>query len=271
MRKLFRTKRTVILFAAMVFAVLSVIFAAASSIMEHPEEDSAKGGLVAGNTVKDDERQYGSRGMGSGKSRVYEKGTGIADLSAGNFLVVIDPGHGGNDYGTGAEGIDEKDIVLEISLKLGKLLEDSGIKVLYTRSTDEYITLGKRAEIANNAGADLFISVHINALEDDTLCSGSETLFSGKDDNSEGKIDSERFAGIVQDEIVTALGTKDNGIIERPRLAVLRQTNMPAVIAELGYITNESDREKLKSDKYKELAAEALFTASLKALDEMQR
>ncbi|RCX16630.1 N-acetylmuramoyl-L-alanine amidase [Anaerobacterium chartisolvens] len=271
MRKLFRTKRTLILFAALVFAVLSVVFAVASSIMDHSEGDSSKRGLVAGSTVKDNERQYGSRGMDSGKSRAYEEREEVADRSEGNFLVVIDPGHGGNDYGTGAEGIDEKDVVLEISLKLGKLLEDSGVKVLYTRSTDEYITLGKRAQIANNAGADLFISVHINALEDDTLCSGSETLFCGKDSNSEGKMDSERFAQMVQSEIVEALGTKDNGIIERPRLAVLRQTNMPAVIAELGYITNASDREKLKSDKYKELAAEALFTASLKALDEMQR
>ena len=109
--------------------------------------------------------------------------TGIEDTTKKTFkldVVVIDPGHGGKDFGTSVEGIKEKDIVLDIGLKLGQLIKEnySEIEVIYTRESDAFIPLNKRAEIANKNKAGLFISIHANYVGVKSV-SGTETFVLG--------------------------------------------------------------------------------------------
>lgn len=184
--------------------------------------------------------------------------------------VVIDPGHGGEDLGATKDLLYEKDLNLDISLKLGKLLKDLGINVIYTRETDIDVGLDERVNIANNIDATLFISVHNNYMPNDSGYKGTETLYCVPLNPVEGKMNGKKLADIVQKKLVNTLKTVDNGIIERPNLVVLRKTNMPAVIAEIAYMSNSSDRAKLIDDGFRKNAAEALSEAVMEALDFMQ-
>ncbi|HHV29647.1 MAG TPA: N-acetylmuramoyl-L-alanine amidase [Clostridium sp.] len=184
-------------------------------------------------------------------------------------IVVIDPGHGGEDLGAYNGILYEKDINLDISLKLGKLLEDMGIEVVYTRKTDVFVDLDPRVDLANKLEATLFISVHSNSMPDNSEYRGTETLYCPSLNPKYSKMDGRKLAIIVQKELVKTLGTVDNGIIERPNLAVLRKTMMPAVIAEIAYISNPSDRAKLSDDAFRKKSAQALANAVINALDEM--
>jgi N-acetylmuramoyl-L-alanine amidase len=177
------------------------------------------------------------------------------------YRVVIDAGHGGKDTGARANGLVEKNLNLDIALRLEKILKERGITIYMTRRTDTYPDLYYRARMANSVSADLFVSIHNNAGHSSysgtmTLyCPSSRPGFTGKD-----------FARIVQDELVKKLGSKNIGISARPELVVLRKTSMPAVIAEIGFLTNLSDSKKLSSDPYRQDAAEALANAVLRAL-----
>lgn len=183
-------------------------------------------------------------------------------------VIVIDPGHGGKDYGTCSGELFEKDINLDISLRLGELLKEEGIKTVFTRESDAYIDLKSRANMANEIGADLFISIHVNGMDgNDTSSRGSETLYCTTEKYKDAKLNSKKLAQIVQKHMVNKLGTRDNGIKYRPNLAVLRLTKMPAIIAEVGYISNPSDREKLASSEFRKKAAAALHDACIEALN----
>ncbi|HPD01126.1 MAG TPA: N-acetylmuramoyl-L-alanine amidase [Acetivibrio sp.] len=185
-------------------------------------------------------------------------------------IVVIDPGHGGEDLGAYNGNLLEKDINLDISLMLGEILDELGINVVYTRETDVFIDLIPRSDIANELDATLFISVHSNAMEDYPDYKGTETLYCPPPQNPRyTKMDGKKLAKIVQRELVKALGTADNGIIERPNLSVLRRTKMPAIIAEIAYLSNPSDRAKLADASFRKKAAKALADAVVKALNEM--
>lgn len=185
-------------------------------------------------------------------------------------IVVVDPGHGGEDLGATKDGLYEKNLNLDISLRLGKLLEDLGIKVVYTRKTDVDVGLDERVNIANSIDATLFISVHNNYMPNDAGYKGTETLYCVPVNPVEGKMDGQKLATIVQKKLVNTLNTVDNGIIYRPNLVVLRKTNMPAVIAEIAYMSNSSDRAKLSDESFRQKAAEALTEAVMEALDFMQ-
>ena len=108
-------------------------------------------------------------------------GTGLLSISltaeAQNFTLVIDPGHGGHDPGAVGKSAKEKNINLNVALKLGKLIKDNcpDVKVIYTRSTDVFIPLNQRAQIANNAKADLFISIHTNSVAGSNKVTGAST------------------------------------------------------------------------------------------------
>ena len=185
-------------------------------------------------------------------------------------IVVIDPGHGGEDLGTYHGSTLEKDLNLDISLKMGSVLEESGINVVYTRTEDKDVTLEERIFIANNLDATLFISVHNNAMPETPNYRGTETLFCPSQNLSNRKMDGEKLAAIVQKNLVNKLNTIDNGTISRPNLAVLRKTNMPAVIAEIAYLSNASDRENLKQDEFRQKAAQALADSVVEAIEVME-
>ncbi len=174
------------------------------------------------------------------------------------YKVVIDPGHGGSDWGASYNGRKEKDDVLNLAFAVGKLLENAGVDVEYTRTSDVYNTPFEKATMANNANADLFLSLHRNATGTPNLSSGIETLV--YDDSG---IKAEMARNINQN--LEDLGFTNRGVIERPNLVVLRRTKMPALLVEAGFIDNESDNEKFDSE-FDEIAA-AIANGVLDALD----
>ena len=136
-----------------------------------------------------------------------------------------------------------------------------------TRDNDSTVSLYSRSGLANNVGADLLVSIHNNAGQ--SKASGSMTLYYPGSQKSKGNLSSYEFAKIVQTNLNKHLGTKDMGVIKRPNLAVLRTSNMPAVIAEVGYMTNSAELSKLKTEWYRQEAAEALRNAVLQSLNKM--
>ena len=134
-----------------------------------------------------------------------------------------------------------------------------------TREDDSYVGLYERAYIANDMNATLFVSIHNNAYY--SKYKGTETLYYP---SSGSGFNSKRFAQIVQAELISALGTNNRGIVERPNLVVLKATKMPAVLAEIGFMTNEEELARLKTEEFRQKAAQALCDAILAALDEVQ-
>jgi N-acetylmuramoyl-L-alanine amidase len=208
--------------------------------------------------------------------------------------IVIDPGHGGHDSGTlGADGIEEKDVVLDVALRLGKLLSDRlGAEIIYTRSDDTFIPLETRTAIANKAQADLFLSIHANSSPDASargvetyylnFTSSPDALETAARENAvsdqsihqlsdlvkkialKDKIEESReFAGDVQQGLYGGLqkgnaGLKDRGVKKAP-FVVLIGANMPSILAEISFVTNEKDAKQLQEPEYRERVAESLY------------
>jgi N-acetylmuramoyl-L-alanine amidase len=205
--------------------------------------------------------------------------------------IVVDAGHGGWDLGTvGKRGLLEKDLVLEIAQRLGKLLETRlGTEVVYTRQDDNYIPLDQRAEIANQSQADLFVSVHAN-YSDLPSARGVETYYTNffsapgskdapKDAGSATKNaatpllspadlhdrieQSRRLAASVQRSLYGTLSVENPGLrdrgIKEASFVVLTESAMPGILAEVSFVSSPTDEQKLRSDGYRERIAEALY------------
>ena len=211
--------------------------------------------------------------------------------------IVVDAGHGGWDLGTvGRRGLLEKDLVLEIAQRLGKLLENRlGSEVIYTRPDDNYIPLDDRAQIANQAQADLFISVHANysdlpsargvetyytnffsapGSKEATLQNVDTSSMAGNLKNSgtpslsaselhERTDQSRRLAASVQRSLYGTLAVQNPGLRDRgvkeAGFVVLTESAMPGILAEVSFVSSPTDEQKLQSDGYREKIAEALY------------
>jgi N-acetylmuramoyl-L-alanine amidase len=208
--------------------------------------------------------------------------------------IVVDAGHGGHDSGTlGPGGIQEKDVVLDVALRLGKLLRQRmGSEVIYTRDDDTFVPLEERTAIANKTQADLFISVHANSSSDPTA-RGVETYYlnfttspdalevaareNAVSDESihelsglvkkitlKDKIDESReFAADVNTTLFAGLehgnpGLRDRGVKKAP-FVVLIGANMPSILAEISFLTNPDDATQLRDPQYRERIAESLY------------
>ncbi len=182
-------------------------------------------------------------------------------------LVVIDAGHGGSDPGASYGGVYEKDLNLDIAKRLNTLLKSKNIKTYMTREDDSFVGLYERAYIANELNATLFISIHNNAFH--SKFKGTETLYYPSRTNSSG-FTGKRFAQLIQKEMVSDLGTYDRGIVERPNLVVLKATKMPAALAEVAFLTNSGDLAKLKSEAFRQKAAQAICDAIVQSLEEIK-
>ena len=169
-----------------------------------------------------------------------------------DMLIVLDAVHG--EHASGATGTKEKetDLALKATLLPENELKALGFKVYMTRSTDEYIGLYDRADIANDLNADLFVSIHINATTN-SVASGVEVLYAS-DSMTSGK----GLASLIQKQMVSALKAKDRGIVKRPNLVVLRETKMPSVLCELGFISNPEEQDKMMTTAYLEKATKAI-------------
>jgi N-acetylmuramoyl-L-alanine amidase len=165
------------------------------------------------------------------------------------FTVVLDAGHGGSDPGAGSiSGRWEKDYNLSVVLKIQALLAtDERIKLVLTRQGDTYPTLSDRYNLANSIGADLFVSVHANSYTAAT--NGTETYYT--------RADSQDFANLMHALLVKATGLKDNGVRQKS-LAVTRETTMPAILLESGYLSSKIDEPQLWTDDFQNRVAQAI-------------
>ena len=273
-------------------------------IVERAAGTSAKSGTTKGSR---------SKGHGSGEAAEPARGSspgtpaepppptadGEATLMRALGLkigrIVIDAGHGGHDSGTlGAGGIEEKDVVLDVALRLGKLLHDRlGSEVVYTRADDTFIPLETRTAIANKAQADLFISVHANSSQDASargvevyylnFTSDPEAMEVASRENAvstqsvhqlsdlvkkialKDKIDESReLAEDVDESLYGGLtkgngGLKNRGVKKAP-FVVLIGANMPSILAEISFVTNPTDADELRRPEYRERVAESLYS-----------
>jgi N-acetylmuramoyl-L-alanine amidase len=219
--------------------------------------------------------------------------------------IVIDAGHGGHDPGAQARGITEAELTLDIALRLEKLLsKEAGFEVVMTRRTDTFVSLEERTAIANRVGADLFLSIHSNASSAATA-RGIETYFLNFAPNPEAeavaarenagssrnmrslpeivraialnnKIDESRdFASIVQNAMYTQMRKSNKelrnlGVKQAPFMVLIGAT-MPSILAEVSFITNRQDALLLKTEKYRQQIAEALYTGVLKYQQSLKR
>ena len=152
------------------------------------------------------------------------------------YSIMLDAGHGGRDPGAVYNGRQEKDDALRLTLAVGEILQNNGIDVLYTRTTDIYQTPYEKAMEANNAGVDFFISIHRNSFPTDNVVSGVETLVYNK---SGIKL---QMAENINEQL-EAVGFVNLGVKERPNLVVLKRTKMPAVLFEAGFINSNTDNQ----------------------------
>jgi len=229
-----------------------------------------------------------AKNMNGGFSIARQLGLGVS-------RIVIDPGHGGYDPGAKGKGVTEAELVLDVALRLEKLLQKAaGVEVILTRRTDDFIPLQERTAIANREGADLFLSIHANASPNATA-RGIETYFlnfannlsaaavAARENAASGqamgslpdlvkaialhnKLDeSKDFASQVQKAMIERLRpsnktVKDLGVKQAP-FVVLIGAAMPSVLAEISFVTNAQEAKLLKGTTYRQRIAEALFNA----------
>ena len=255
--------------------------------------------------VSSNAHRVGARGLSSVKrsSDLYireARPTSAGDRSLIRILglkigkIVIDAGHGGHDTGTiGPNGLREKDLVLEVGRRLGKLLETRlGAEVVYTRKDDTFIPLETRTAIANQARADLFVSIHANSSHD-SAARGVETYYLNFTSSPEAlevaarenavseksifelqdlvkkialkeKIEESReFAADVQQSLHSGLAVKNPAIrnrgVKKAPFIVLIGANMPSILAEISFVSNPTDEHRLATSEYRQRIAESLY------------
>lgn len=249
------------------------------------------------------------------KAAVTPSSTPVAPAAAVGYgethnirTVVIDAGHGGRDVGaTGRRfRLREKNMNLSVAKKVGSILEKAGIRVIYTRKNDTFISLQRRADIANNAKADLFVSIHINASRSKSL-SGFECYYLSEatDDNAraleaaenssvamnekaqvvhsrqldktlwdltltENRMESSELAGYICDSIEASRAINVRGV-RSARFYVLKHTRMPGVLVEVGYLSNRADEIKLKDPAFLDRMAELVAAGVINYKKEYER
>ena len=186
----------------------------------------------------------------------------------GPKVVVIDPGHGGDEPGAIVGNLIEKEINLDVSLRVHSILKDSGVLTLMTRKEDTFIEPKDRILFANQKGAALFVSIHSNWFRDQSF-NGTMTLYYPSRRLSSGYLNEIDYALVIQEELMSQLETSDRGIIDRPNLAVLRHADMPSVLIELGFMSNKSDAALLSSDGFRQRAAEGIAKGIIQSLDKI--
>ena len=195
-------------------------------------------------------------------SRSYEKRSKYP--SAVNKIIVLDPGHGGREVGATYGGVYEKDINLKIVNYTKEELEKNGVRVYMTRINDTTTSLSSRASLANSINADLFVSIHNNAMINKSTIKGTEVLYPTSTIVKNG-ITAYSLASHLQKVVSNEAGTYNKGIINRNNLYVLNHTKMPAVIVEVAYMTNSSDLKKLKNQEFLEKVGRAIAKGILES------
>jgi N-acetylmuramoyl-L-alanine amidase len=216
-------------------------------------------------------------------------------LGLGVSRIVLDPGHGGHDPGAKGRGLTEAELVLDLALRLEKLLKQEGVfEVILTRRTDEFVPLQERTAVANRESADLFLSIHANASNNSRArgvetyflnfaSSGSAAAVAARENAASGqamaalpdfvkaialnnKLDESRdFATLVQRSLVDGMRKTDKTVrnlgVKQAPFVVLIGASMPSVLAEVAFLTNAQEAKLVRSGRYRQRIAEALFNA----------
>ncbi|MGB7444648.1 MAG: N-acetylmuramoyl-L-alanine amidase [Coleofasciculaceae cyanobacterium] len=178
----------------------------------------------------------------------------------GRVVVMIDPGHGGKDPGAiGIGGLREKDIVLPVSQRVAEILSRQGIQVVMTRGDDRFISLAGRVQMAERANANLFVSIHANAI------SLSRPDVNGVETYYYSSVGGRRLASSIQTSMLQRLNVRDRRVREA-RFYVIRRTSMPAVLVEVGFVTGREDAPRLASPTGRDQVAEAIAQGILNYL-----
>ncbi|MGA8165476.1 MAG: N-acetylmuramoyl-L-alanine amidase [Waddliaceae bacterium] len=173
--------------------------------------------------------------------------------------IVIDPGHGGKDCGAKSSAghqYQEKSLNLTTALLLSHYLKRMGYQTILTRGDDIYIPLKLRTAFANGNHATLFVSIHYNSAPN-LQAEGIEVFYYDSEKDQQRSAHSRRLATIALDQVIANTGAKSRGI-KHGNLAVIRETKMPAILIEGGFVTNENEFEKLKDVSYLQTIAESL-------------
>lgn len=197
------------------------------------------------------------------QAKIYEElgevtldGLDVVDWRATEKLVVIDPGHGGKDTGSqairdGVEILNEKDINLDIALRMNRMLQEAGIRTLMLREDDKSISLYERPALANAAMGDLYIGIHNNSSENPNA-NGVEVYYYSKEQESDYGIYTKELAELVQNEMVNTLGLFNRGAKSDSAYAVLNKTQMPAIIIEGAFLSNTENLKLMMTDEFRE-------------------
>lgn len=169
--------------------------------------------------------------------------------------IVIDPGHGGFEGGAHANGTDEKDLCLRIGMLLRSRLEHKGYHVIMTRTRDEHVPLKKRAEIANQSKSQVLLSLHFNAAKSKSA-KGIEIFYVSKTENTRAK-KSKLLAQMILSKLLSNTGAESRGVKEG-NLCVIRETHMPSVLIEGGFMTNDEELKKIRDERYLDKLAEGI-------------
>jgi N-acetylmuramoyl-L-alanine amidase len=176
--------------------------------------------------------------------------------------IVVDAGHGGKDIGANRDGVWEKDLNLSVALRLRKALEARGLKVYMTRETDKFLELSEISDIANSIHPDLFVSIHQNASVNPSL-TGIEVYYYTPY--------SIPLAESVDDQLDAAITETPNRGVRQARFYVIHHTVAPSILVEVGYISNDWEREQLQSPKRQDATANAIAEGVVKYLQTRQK
>jgi N-acetylmuramoyl-L-alanine amidase len=197
-------------------------------------------------------------------------------------VVVLDPGHGGEDFGAMCGGVMEKDLTLDVARRVDRLLDSEGVATLMTRLGDSYVSLADRAAFGNRVKESIFISIHFNE-DNKPVASGVETYYAAHQINSAStfaswlpffsqppsdspKPESQSLAGFIQEALVVRTRSVDRGT-QPKQFFVIANVSSPAVLIEGGFITNQDELSKLASEDYRDQLAAAVADGILRYRD----
>ena len=174
--------------------------------------------------------------------------------------IVLDPGHGGSDYGAIREGINEKDITLDITQRVASLLKSKGYKVALTRTDDTYVSLQERVDFSENETPEIFVSIHVNSAVA-TEPKGIETHYYHDF--------SKDLANTIHRHLMKEIDTKDRGLV-KSKFYVINHTTVPAILVETGFISNDEERAELVTDSRKKKTAKAIAEGIIEYIKSQQ-
>ncbi len=186
-------------------------------------------------------------------------------------VVVIDAGHGGNAPGATKQGVYEKDIDLDIVLKLKEIFdesEDKSIGVYYTRTEDVNPSFENRVGLANKSDADLFISVHNNSTQSGRMSSINGTQVMYDESKADVEYGTKGLAQICLEEVTAMTGSSNKGLVEGNEIYIIRTSEVPVALIEVGFMTNQTELNNLRSEEYQKKVAQGIYNAIMRAFAE---